>query len=352
LPGAASYLRAAILLLRAAEEGPLSVVTHRNADPDAVAAAYLAWKALEALGSSGCIFLPEGLSKASKRVLAATGVTLKECHGLDYSRAIIVVDSSNSTQLGEASTLVGREGVSLYLIDHHSPGDLAGIAKYSVLDPSASSTTQIIALALDVLGVRLTPEEATLALSGIVYDTRRFLIGDQYAFKAASLLVSWGGDYDRVMEILQSKREGGEQLDYSERIARLKAAQRIVIGRACNDIIIVVTRVSAFESSAARGLIDLGADIAVVVGGKGGELRVSLRLSRRALKAGLRGSELASYIAEKFGGKGGGHEAAAMAHIRAPNGGVDELVSILARSLPGKVARICVERRSKSGEAE
>jgi nanoRNase/pAp phosphatase (c-di-AMP/oligoRNAs hydrolase) len=343
--------RVAELLREAASLGSVIIVCHRNADPDALASSLLALKGLQALRARACIALPEGLSRASKNLVGELGVELPACGEASDAGAILVVDSSNSTQLGDLREFLGK--APLYLIDHHSPGDLAGIARKAVIEPWASSTTQLLVAGLDALEIKLEPLEATIGLAGIIYDTRRFSIADPCAFRASARLIEWGGDYQLAVRILQARREPGEGMEYAERIARIKAAQRMIVSRICNDIIIAVTRVSAFEASAARALLDLGADVAVVVGGKGGELRATLRLSRRALDAGLRADELASYIASKLGGKGGGHAAAGMAHIPEPPQGVEKVVEAIAKSLPGKAARICLERRgSGSGREE
>jgi len=337
---------AARVLEAAAAHGRVAVVTHRNADPDAIAASIAAKSLLEAMGARACIALPEGASRASKRLLSRAGVEVGECGDPEGAESILVVDASNTTQLGGLAPLARSK--PLYLIDHHAPGDLAELAREALV-AKAVSATQHVVHAAHSLGFRLPGGEATVALGGIIYDSKRFQIADRCSFLAAALLVEWGGDYDAALEALTPPRERGRGMEYSERVARLKAAQRLVFSRVCGELIVAVTHVSAFESSAARALLDLGADVAVVVGG-GGELRASVRLSRRAVDSGIRASEVAEYIASKLGGKGGGHDAAGMAHI---SGDVSpgEAVEALARSLPGKIARICTARRGAGGGA-
>jgi nanoRNase/pAp phosphatase (c-di-AMP/oligoRNAs hydrolase) len=334
------------VLKAAASKGRVLISTHRNADPDALAAAVAAASYLRQLGAEPCIALPEGMSRAAKQVLASTGVRVEECGEL-AGGALLVVDASNSTQLGGLADLLN--GIPLYLIDHHAPGDLAVLARESYIAPAVSCTQLVVHGGLH-LGLRLSPPEATLALAGIIYDSRRFQIADQCAFRAAAELMGEGGDYNTALAALAQQRDKGSPGDFSERVARLKAAQRLRFSRICREILVVVTYVGAFESSAARALLDLGSDVAVVVGGGPGGLRASIRLSRRALEAGLKASEIAEYIASRFGGRGGGHDAAGMAHLEA-NAAPEEVAEALARSLPGKVARICVERRGRGGGA-
>ncbi|GAB6147681.1 bifunctional oligoribonuclease/PAP phosphatase NrnA [Stetteria hydrogenophila] len=325
------------------------IVTHRNADPDAVASAVIAYRAAEAAGCRPCIFFPEGVSSAARSVAEAFSVDLAsmECSGApgreDLGGAVVViVDSSNSTQVGLGEEELRSAG-SVVLIDHHEPGDLVEMAKAAVHEPGAATATQLALRVLLAMGGRLSPHESSLALAGIIHDTRRFLRADSEAFASASLLIKWGGDYGRVVSILGRGKRPAD-MDVSERIARLKAAQRAVIGRFCRDYIVAVTHVGSFESSAARALLELGADVAVVVSSKGEETRVSVRVSRRALEAGVSAAEIARYVAEKLGGKGGGHGEAGMAHVPRKLNAAD-VAAELAKSLPGKAARLCTERR-------
>ena len=324
--------------------GKCVIITHRNADPDAIASAVILYRAAETAGCKPCIHLPEGISSAGKRLLEDLSMSLDgfEC-SIDYvlgDAAIIIVDSSNSTQIGVKEEDI-KSAKTVVLIDHHEAGDLVRHATIALHVPGAPSSTQLSLKVLRAIGGRLTPAEATLALAGIVYDTKRFLRADGDAFAAASILIEWGGDYRKVINIL-GRGKRAEDMDFSERLARLKAAQRLVIGRFCKEYIVAVTHVGSFESSSARALIDLGADVAVVVAPRDEELRVSVRVSRRAVEVGVTAAALASYIAEKLGGKGGGHSEAGMAHIT-KRMSVDEVVSELAKSVPGKAGRLCVE---------
>ncbi len=274
--------------------------------------------------------------------MARLGVSLKECSApvdTETIDVLVVVDSSNPSQLGGLAALANKEGPPVILIDHHQPGLIASIAKLQLVDSSAASTTELVSSILAELALCVEPREASLALAGIVYDSRRFRIIGSHTFRASLYLQSCGASLVEV--------ESKGDTDFSERFARIKAASRLRPARICSDIILAVTRVGSFESSVARALLELGADVAVVVGG-GGEPRVSIRTSKRALENGIRADEIAVYIAGKYGGEGGGHKQAAMVHL---NAGPDPsiLVEELSRSLPGKLARLCVEWRGSHG---
>lgn len=315
------------------------ILTHRNADPDAVASAFLAERVLSGWGVGSCILLPEGLSRVSKHILSQLGVQLRLCTEVDRDAALLILDSSNSTQLGAyKDLLIGRKA---YIIDHHSPGDLSELAVDAVIEPVAPSTTQLLVKGLVELNFKLDQEASTLALAGIIYDTKRYQIADATAFEASAILIKWGGDYGKASRILAQSR----QEDVSERLAKLKALQRVRLGRACNDILIAVTHIGSFESRVAKALLDIGADVAIVVSRHESEVRVSVRVSNRALESGVKAATLASYLGEKLGGKGGGHDAAGLLHIPGYTGDIEALADSIARSIPGKVGRICVEHR-------
>ncbi|MFX1264814.1 MAG: DHHA1 domain-containing protein, partial [Promethearchaeota archaeon] len=104
--------------------------------------------------------------------------------------------------------------------------------------------------------------------------------------------------------------------DRSERIARLKAAGRLNV-HTFDDWIIATTKVKAFEASACRGLIDLGADVAIVGGvTANGEVRLSSRSTRDfSTMTGVNlGTDVMEPLGELIGGEGGGHANAAGAN--------------------------------------
>ncbi len=279
---------------------------------------------------------PEGPSKLSRQLLDRLGVEHRCIDTMPTSRVyewIVVVDTSNPAQLGIG--MEELEGAKLIVIDHHYPGKLSNNAFLKIIERRAASTTEIVTVIAEALDVLIDEETASLGVAGIYYDTGRLKRVGIYTLPALDYLVSMGGK-----PILLE----AEDLPFSERYARVKAASRMKTARICKELILAFTHVGSFESSVARGLIDLGADIAIVVG-DGAPTRIAVRASNRALTNGLTARDIAKYIAERFQGEGGGHPQAAMAHIKSdlPR---EEIVEILYKSLPGKAARICVGARS------
>jgi hypothetical protein len=80
--------------------------------------------------------------------------------------------------------------------------------------------------------------------------------------------------------------------------------------------LIALSHVSAYQASAARGLVSLGAHVAVVAGKKGDNIQVSFRGVREFHeKTGIHlGTDLAKPLGEFLGGMGGGHAVSAGAN--------------------------------------
>ncbi|MGC8850395.1 MAG: DHH family phosphoesterase, partial [Candidatus Bathyarchaeia archaeon] len=114
----------------------------------------------------------------------------------------------------------------------------------------------------------------------------------------------------------------------SEKIARLKAAQRCRIYRV-KDWIVAVSNLSSYQASGARALIGLGADLAVVMGGKKGVYRVNLRAAESFVESTRihLGRDLAGHLGVVFDGSGGGHNSAAGVVTR--RGSREEILSHL-----------------------
>jgi phosphoesterase RecJ-like protein len=101
-------------------------------------------------------------------------------------------------------------------------------------------------------------------------------------------------------------------MDFSERVARLKASRRTRLFKV-GEWIIALSHVSAYQASAARAMIELGAHVAAVAGEKGGNLEISLRSSLEFYKKTdvHLGKDVAKQLGEYLHGMGGGHATAA-----------------------------------------
>ncbi len=290
------------------------ITSHRNADPDALASAIVLSRFIQTIvHRRPFIVFPEGLNEVSKKIvreldlwsyLYEPSYLLNTCLGRT-NPLFIVVDTCNSGQLGVLKDIVLSS--DHILVDHHRPGDLVDNAIVSISDPGTSSTSELVYRVIRRY-YGFDKLDAILLLAGILYDTRRFLYASPNTlWVTGELLRIEGVDYRYVLELLRV------EMDISERIARLKAMQRLNYKR-IGEYIIAYTHVSAYESSVARSLIDLGADVAVVASSNK-ELRVVTRSRQdfyRKLGISL-GRDIMPLVAEYLGGSGGGHDTAAVA---------------------------------------
>ncbi|MET1160629.1 MAG: DHH family phosphoesterase [Thermoprotei archaeon] len=310
------------------------LLTHRNADPDAVASILTLKVYLEDLKNTVHVAFPEGLSLLSKELLNKLGlyhtIELAVISGTyDY---YIVVDTNNLVQLGKYDKLINSN--RLIIIDHHKPGELYRLAKYPIVFSNITSTSELIALILYRIW-HIPAKYATLLISGMLYDTKHLNIVDQYTFKTLDLLINvYKGDYYVARKILR------REPDLSEKIARIKGIIRARFYRA-NNYIVAITYVSAHESSVANALLELGTDIAFVVSNKDGITRIVSRAKKEFIeKTGLSlGSYIMPKLAEILSGSGGGHDAAAVVEMK-NNREFDELAKTITRLLEERIGKL------------
>jgi len=290
------------------------ITTHRNADPDALASSIVLYNFVnEILKKNVLVVFPEGVNEVSKKIVKEfnlhnliNGPEVLLNTSINSNFLLIIVDTSSTEQLGPIKNIVNRSNV-IISIDHHVGGNIKDLADYAVLDTTARSTSEIVYKILSET-YKFTYIDAMLLLAGIIYDTRRFMIATPSTLTIASHLARVPGvDYRKVINLLQT------EMDISERIARLKAAQRLSFKR-INDYIIAYSYVSAFEGSAARALLDLGADIAVI-GSENDEVRIVARAKPSIVKTlGISlGGEIMPLVGKYLKGSGGGHDAAGAA---------------------------------------
>lgn len=313
--------------LHALEGKSVVILTHKNADPDAVGCAFVMQRICQQYRVHAEVYLPEGPSGLSKKILGTLGFTWQSEH--PDSNAVIVCDTSNVHMLGEAGK-VAEQASALLIIDHHKPpGNLVEKASITVLQEEPASTVLAVKIA-EALKVDLDSKLSTLALTGIVYDTRRFMSASPATFHAAKWLLEMGGDYSLALKLLE------EEEDRSEIIAKLKGVQRASILDVCGYIV-AVSEVSSHEASVARALVSLGADLAIVAGGRDIS-RASIRVSGRLLERGFDSSRLVYKVAKELGGEGGGHSGASGIVRHSTTRGLrwtrsEELRQLVARAL-------------------
>lgn len=289
------------------------LITHRNADLDALASALVLREIIiKLIPSAGAyVIAPDGLDSTSKHFLSNLSIRSDYLYDDDkfdkYCDCYLVVDVASKEQLGRFNVL--RDYI---LVDHHEVNTLIDSAVMKLYEPKRKSTSEIVAYVLFTSGVSLMYDYLTLLIGGILHDSRLLYLADEVTFSILSELIRLGGDYVKARNLLIKRTP----MEYSERIARLKAMSRLGIYRS-GKYVIAITCIGAYEGSVLKSLLDCGADISIAVTPRDEGFRVTVRVNEEVASelgkpiAGI----LTSYLADLLGGSGGGHSLASGSHI-------------------------------------
>jgi len=288
------------------------LLCHHNADPDAVCAAFAFSQLLKRLRPK------------LKVTISSLPIKLAAQPHIEQADLVVLLDTNTIQQLDEWSEQLKTSNSPLVVIDHHaSHPDTEHLATVSLTDEKASSTCEIVYQLFREAEVKPTKVEAKALFLGIAFDTRHFILASSATFKTVADLIDAGLNVEETLPLLSLP------IDLSERIARLTLSQ-----------------VSAYQASAARALIRLGAHMAVVVGQRGDKLQVSLRACRDFYeKTGIHlGRDVAKPLGDYLHGMGGGHSTSAGAN---GVGEVDLALKRCVRILREKLKRnICTNSLS------
>ena len=303
-----------IELMKKKQRLTIGIFAHQNADPDTVVSAIgLKFLLKEFFPNAEYLLFASSISVLSKNVLASSKeVFLTEAESTKFD-AIFICDANNFQQLGNISLDNNlTEDTLVFIIDHHEKIDSNERITVAIVK-KATSTAEIIGMIYKNMKIQIKPEVATLLLSGIIFDTRRFIYLSNSTFEIVQYLIGEGGDYNFALQSLQRKPSD------SERIARIKGATRLILHRKGSDIYII-SHISSYESSVARAMIDLGASCTIVLADPSvNNYRISMRCTNEfANKNNVSLGIIADKIATKLGGSGGGHQTAAGINLQEP----------------------------------
>jgi bifunctional oligoribonuclease and PAP phosphatase NrnA len=104
---------------------------------------------------------------------------------------VVTVDIPSLNRLGDLSEMAGG-GQELLVIDHHASNQLFGTV--NLVDPSADSTTMLVAELLDAWGKPIDTDVAHCLYAGLTTDTGSFRWASARAHRLAARLVELGVD--------------------------------------------------------------------------------------------------------------------------------------------------------------
>lgn len=285
------------------------LLCHHNSDPDAVCSAYAFMGLLKNARPhlSVEIGTGQGVSRLTKNLFRYLPITVNLYPNVEKAQAIILLDTNTVQQLDHLAERVVKTSAPIILIDHHiAHPETQKICRLCITNEEAASTCDIIYGFYKEQNLKPDLNEAKALFLGMAFDTRHFVLANSATFKAVADLVDSGVNPQEALAMLAIP------MDFSERVARVKACRRAKIIRV-NNWIIALSHVSAFQASAARSLTDLGVHMAAVAGVKGDGVEVSMRCSREfTQKTGIHlGRDIAKPLGASMQGQGGGHAMAA-----------------------------------------
>jgi len=289
-------------------QGDIKILCHHNADPDAICAAYAIKRMIHHLKPAAFVevITPDGASKLSDKILEYLELQVfKESITVKFD-TFIVVDTGSIKQLEQWAPRFIDHIAEKIIIDHHTPDpEMQKQATFYLGDPESVATCEIVFLLLKEMNIPLDETLATAILVGILFDSRHLAIATPRTLRVVAELIESGATIFKAKELLAST------MDLSEKTARFKAAQRMSIHR-IESWFIATSNLSSFQSSAARALIVLGADVAIIVGKDKNTIQASFRSTDDFWqKTHIDLGEISKKLAEGYKGTGGGHPTAA-----------------------------------------
>ncbi len=276
------------------------ILTHHNADIDAVASTLALHVGLKKIGIETDYGTAESIGKPTHRLAAGFNFIIDpDCSKYD---TVLLVETSVPEQLASVKNLRAE-----IIIDHHPPGKLVPKAKAIWIDEAQKSASQMVYFLMKELGVEVDRQMATFIAAGVVADTAHLRLAGLPEFEVLVELLRSGARFNEVLKLIETP------VDKSENIAVLLAASRMELWK-FGDLVLAFSRVKSFEAAAARSLVKMGADIAVVVAEKENEIRISSRARPWIEKAGIDLSKIFKEVGRLIGGSGGGHALAGSAN--------------------------------------
>ncbi|GHV66131.1 phosphoesterase [Spirochaetia bacterium] len=190
------------------------LTTHENSDADGLGAEIICSRLLRHQQKEFYIFNPgkvaerfafidrEGLIKIWDGAKAAD---------LPEKSALLVMDASDEYQIGPLREIIHRVR-EVFAVDHHDTGPLSGIS--GCIDPTASSTCEIMLEIAQAAGVSIDLDAARAAFAGISYDTGSFAYSKTTArtFRTALFLTEAGVNPNEIHLALNESAPAGALL--------------------------------------------------------------------------------------------------------------------------------------------
>lgn len=298
-------------------------ITHVGPDGDALGSLTAVGQAMQQLGKRVTLVCDDGSLNRFKYLALSDRIQTERESNIPYD-LLFVVDCGDETRMGKAFTTLPNPKPFIINVDHHITNTLFG--DINLVDPEATSTTEILYSLFADLGISLTTDLALSLLTGLVTDTLGFRTVGVTArtMKIASNLMEVGADLSLVtMQGLNSKPFATLQM------------WRTGLNKTRLESGLIWTSISKrdlgaihYTSSGSAGLVNLLANVdeavmsAVLMEMQDGSIRVGLR---------CRPPYSVSELAVNLGG--GGHPLAAGCTLDGPLARAESLVVDMCKEM-------------------
>ena len=285
----------------------IAIITHQNGDPDAICGAVALQTLIKAkIPDSNCMILSDKCTDVVTNLIKKLELDVKLTKPDLEFELIILFDVNNYSLLGKFAEIIKPDD-KIIIIDHHSLNPkMNEITSKFIIEQGVSSATEIVHDQFVLNNVEIDKKTAQLLILGIAFDSGHFKRANNETLKKVVNLTDLGASTDDIKLFLVHERH------FSEKVARIKAAQRSILEKIGNWIILF-SNLSSFEASGARFLLEMGADVAFVIAQEKGSIRVSCRATssfENGTKINL-GQDIMQPLGDFIGGIGGGHASAA-----------------------------------------
>jgi len=313
--------------------GRLAIITHHNADVDAVGTAIAFCELVEkSLGQEAPhILCPDGASIEGVRIAESLGIKLHSHLSESESYCgTVIVDSLEPEQLSPF-LLDELPKPILLVMDHHYEKE-GGFKEKALIYisaplPSCAEVFYNTAKAIGNKWTQLSVLTKTALVSAIIVDSQGLRNATPETFLTLHELLSSPGDeeiYGHARDIIAVPHEDCERIATLKAFGTLKYERIKAVSKDGREILIAWCRAGNFEAHVAGMLIRTGADIGIVVCEKKDLVRLSARANKRVEKFIHLGRDVMEVLGRELNGSGGGHAAAASANLH----GVEEDVAM------------------------
>ena len=304
---------------------------HINPDGDAIGSLTGLGRVLAGLGKRPILVCADPVPPELSFVPGAALISPEVTGPFDLA---ILLDCSELARCGRGDRRRALDGLPLINIDHHVTN--LGYGTIDIVDPSASSTAEVILRLLEHMECALDALTATCLLTGIVTDTRGFRTSNVtvQTMEAALRLVRAGAEMSTITQEALDRRSIGALRLWGAALSAAQVDARVI----WVTIPLAMPQEVGFAGAGDAGLASY------LVGAEGTDAAaVFVEQGNNTVEVGLRASPGfdVSHVALRFGG--GGHALAAGCAQQGP------LYEVVKRVLATLQAELACQRENSAG---